>query len=88
MCIRDSIPAGQLSTTLPLEPISDQVAEGIDSIGLAIEIAPCFPPREIWIPIKDDQLSLPELGEDITICLGDTVQLMGQADLQSESKFL
>ena len=79
------IPAGQLSTTLPLETISDQVAEGLDSIGLAIEIAPCFPPKEIWIPIKDDQLSLPELGEDITICLGDTVQLMGQANLQSDT---
>jgi len=80
-----TIPAGELSTALAIETISDQVAEGLDSIGLAIEIAPCFPPQIIWIPIKDDQLSLPELGEDITICLGDTVQLMGQADLQSDT---
>ncbi|GEM_PF-2062060 len=80
-----TIPAGQLSTSLSIETISDQVAEGLDSIGLAIEIAPCFPPKEIWIPIKDDQLSLPELGGDRTICLGDTVQLMGQAAIQSDT---
>ncbi len=80
-----TIPAGELSTVLAIETISDQLTEGLDSIGIAIEIAPCFPPREIWIPIKDDQLSLPELGENINICLGDTVQLMGQTDIQSST---
>lgn len=80
-----TIPAGQLSTVLAIETISDQLTEGLDSIGLSIEIAPCFPPRQIWIPIKDDQLSLPELGENINICLGDTVQLMGQTDVQSST---
>lgn len=78
-----TIPAGQLSTTLPIETIADQVAEGIESFGLAIEIAPCFPPREIWIPINDNQLSLPDLGADQSICAGETVQLMAQTDLQS-----
>ena len=80
-----TIPAGQLSTVLAIETISDQLTEGLDSIGIAIEIAPCFPPRQIWIPIKDDQLSLPELGESINICLGDTVQLIGQTEVQSST---
>ncbi len=70
------IPAGELSASFSIEALKDDEVEANDSIGIEIQIAQCLSDT-IWIPIKDAQLELPDLGDDLQICAGDSVQLLG-----------
>jgi len=79
-----TIPAGELSTSFSIEALADQTVEPGDSIGIEIEIAACLSDT-IWIPIKDAQLALPALGEDLTICNGDSIQLLAPVTNQFDS---
>jgi len=78
------IPAGDLSTSFSIEAIVDETVEPNDSIGIEIQIAPCLSDT-IWIPVKDAQLELPDLGNDLSICAGDSVQIVGPTDNLSDS---
>jgi len=73
------IPAGDLSTSLSIAAIEDEIVEANDSIGIEIQIAPCLSDT-IWIPVKDAQLELPDLGNDLSICAGDSIQLLGPTE--------
>lgn len=78
------IPAGEVSASFSIEAIADATVEANDSIGIEIQIAPCLSDT-IWIPIKDAQLELPDLGNDLRICAGDTAQLSGSLGNPTDS---
>lgn len=78
------IPAGEVSASFSIEAIADDMVEANDSIGIEIQIAPCLSDT-IWIPIKDAQLELPDLGDDLNICQGDSAQLFGSLGTPADS---
>jgi len=78
------IPAGEVSQSISIEAIADQTVEANDSIGIEIQIAQCLADT-IWIPVKDAQLELPDLGNDLNICTGDSTQLLGALESPTDS---
>lgn len=71
-----TIPAGETSFTIPIQSMDDNVLEKeLDSLGIDLQISDCQT-ETVWIPIKDKGTLINDLGEDMTICAGDTAQLM------------
>lgn len=71
------IPSGQTSITLPVKPLLDNLAEGIETIGLDIQTNPCR--RDTFYLNLSDNLLLPaaQLPDQVVVCRGDSVLLNG-----------
>ena len=74
------IPQGQTSITVPINAIVDDLDEGLESIGIDIQRDVCNRDT-FWIFIRDNEIVPPNLGNDLMICQGDSVQLDGTLPL-------
>lgn len=74
------IAAGDSVICFPIIPIEDGIMEGIDSLGVDVQIDPCNRDT-FWIYIKDADLPELELPNDTMICKGDSVYLDGTLDI-------
>lgn len=68
------IPAGQLSTTVTIEGIQDNIAEGTEYISIAYNQSNCKRDT-IYLSIRDYLLEEPSLPMDTIICAGNSVEL-------------
>ncbi|MEM6964004.1 MAG: choice-of-anchor L domain-containing protein [Bacteroidota bacterium] len=66
------IPEGDSIICQEIIPIVDGIAEGLDSLGIDVQIDPCTRDT-FWIYIQDPQINPPDLPADMTICNGDSV---------------
>ncbi len=71
-----TIPAGDSAVTIDVIAWEDGIAEGIESIGIDVQRDPCNRDT-LWLFIRDNEILPPELGNDTTICRGDSVLLDG-----------
>ena len=67
---------GTSSLTVPINAIVDNIDEGLESIGIDIQRDICNRDT-FWIYIRDNEIIPPDLGPDLLICQGDSVQLDG-----------
>ncbi len=74
------IAAGDSIVCFPIIPIEDGIMEGIDSLGVDVQIDPCNRDT-FWIYIKDAELPELELQNDTMICKGDSVYIDGTLDI-------
>lgn len=74
------IPAGDSVVSLPVIAFDDGIAEGIETIGIDIQVDPCNRDT-FYFYIQDNAIVNPVLGPDTIICLGASVQLDGTLDL-------
>ena len=77
-----TIPAGQTSFTLAITPISDALNEGQETIGIELEWSNCET-ETAFLYLIDPILEEIDLGEDVSICIGESAQLDGTANVQS-----
>ena len=77
-----SIPAGQTSVTIPVIPLTDTNTEGIESVGLDVQINDCTRDT-FYLYLSDPTLENPDLGEDQTLCNGESLQLDGTVNAES-----
>lgn len=78
------IPAGQTSVSIPVIPIVDSNIEGVESIGLDIQINDCTRDT-FYLYLRDPELETPDLGDDLSVCGSETVDLDGTISASSES---
>ncbi|MEM1122518.1 MAG: choice-of-anchor L domain-containing protein, partial [Bacteroidota bacterium] len=70
-----TIPAGETTFSIPIQSMDDgELEKELDSLGIDLQISDCQT-ETVWIPIKDKGALINDLGEDLTICAGDTAQL-------------
>ncbi|MEN0004132.1 MAG: choice-of-anchor L domain-containing protein [Bacteroidota bacterium] len=70
------IPAGDSTISVPLVAIEDGIAEGVETILIDIQLDPCT--RDTFtVLVRDNQLVERDLGNDTTICQGNSIQLDG-----------
>jgi gliding motility-associated-like protein len=69
-----SIPLGDSVVVVPIVPIDDNILEGTESIGFDVQIDICERDT-FWIYIRENNIKKPVLGNDVTICSGDVLQL-------------
>jgi gliding motility-associated-like protein len=74
------IPAGDSSITVPIIAFEDGLVEGDEYLLLDIQRDPCTRDT-ISIIIRDNPLVDPDLGDDIVMCEGDSIQLDGTLDV-------
>jgi gliding motility-associated-like protein len=74
------IAAGDSVVCFPIIPIEDGILEGIDSLGVDVQIDPCNRDT-FWVYIKDADLPELVLPNDTMICKGDSVYLDGTLDI-------
>lgn len=77
-----TIPAGQTEFILPITPIADTANEGQETIGIELEWSDCEI-ETAFIYLIDPVLEPIDLGEDVSICIGESVDLDGTASVQS-----
>ncbi len=77
-----SIPAGQTSVSIPVSPIADSNIEAVEGIGLDIQINDCTRDT-FFLYLRDPELETPDLGDDLVICGGASVDLDGTIDASS-----
>lgn len=70
------IPAGETSVSIPITAFEDGLVEGDETLLIDIQKDPCTRDT-ISILIRDNPLVEPDLGDDLIICQGDSVQLDG-----------
>ncbi len=75
------IPAGDTSVSVPIIAIEDFIDEPLESIGIDVQRDPCNRDT-FWIFIRDNLLEAPDLGNDTTICQGDTMSLDGTLSVE------
>ncbi len=78
--LTDVIPAGETSLTLNIRALSDEIIEPLDSIGFEVELNDCDT-ETFWVYIKDSELDGLELGDDTSVCPGDSVSFNGELGL-------
>ena len=71
-----TIPAGDSSISVEINAIVDNLAEGMETIGVDIQRDVCNRDT-FWLFIRDNEILPPDLGPDTTICHGDSVALDG-----------
>ncbi len=64
------IPAGQLSITVPINALEDNMVEPLESIGIAVQVDPCNWDT-IYLYIRDKILQAPILN-DTSVCVANT----------------
>lgn len=70
------IPAGDSAVTIPVVAFEDMVTEGEETLLIDVQTDPCN--RDTFeIILRENPLVPPDLGPDLTICPGDSVQLAG-----------
>ncbi len=79
-----SIPAGQTSVSIPVVPIGDANIENVESIGLDILINDCTRDT-FFLYLRDPELETPDLGDDVSVCSGASVDLDGTITASSVS---
>lgn len=62
-----TIPAGQISSSIDITPLADELNEEIESIGIVIANDNCFSDT-IWVGIEDNYLISPEEQDVIYLC--------------------
>ena len=77
-----TIPAGQIEYTLPITPIADAINEGQETVGIELEWSNCET-ETAYLYLLDPVLEDIDLGEDVSICIGESVDLDGTASVQS-----
>lgn len=65
-----SIPAGQSTVTIPVVALEDNVTEGLESIGVSVQVDPCNKDT-VFLYIRDRILQAPLLN-DTSVCLPNT----------------
>ncbi len=75
------IPAGDSSLVIPIVALEDGLDEGIESIIFDIQKNICKRDT-VYVHIRDNEIIPPELGDDITSCRGDSVQLDGTVPVE------
>ncbi len=78
--LQDFIRQGEKSLTLNIRPLIDPVDEGLDSLGFMVDINDCES-ETYWFYIRENDLEKVDLGEDGSICPGDSLQLDGEPDI-------
>ena len=73
------IPSGDSIGHISILPLEDNEVENMETVGVVTEINACTFDT-IWINILENQLVPPDLGADLSICAGETVQLDGNID--------
>ena len=76
--------AGQDSISIPIIALEDGVTEINEIIGIDIRKDLCTRDT-IWITVRDNKLIMPNLGNDTSICRGDSVQIFGKLNVQLPS---
>ena len=74
--VTDIIKRGEKSLTLNIRPLSDAVEEGLDSLGFTVDINDCES-ETYWFYFRENDLEELDLGEDQSVCPGDSIQLEG-----------
>jgi hypothetical protein len=74
------IPAGDSTISIPIIAFEDFIEEGDETLLIDIQKDPCTRDT-ISIIIRDNPLVEPDLGDDVIICEGDSVQLDGTLDV-------
>jgi len=75
-----TIPAGETTFKIPIQSMDDgELEKELDSLGIDLRISDCQT-ETVWIPIRDKGTFINDLGEDHTICAGDTTQLFATND--------
>ncbi len=74
------IPAGDSTISVPITAFEDFIEEGDETLLIDIQRDPCTRDT-ISIIIRDNPLVEPDLGDDVIICEGDSVQLDGTLDV-------
>ena len=69
-----TIPAGQMSVQLPVEVVDDLIAEGTESILLALDV-PCLCSDPVIEMFIEDRPTVEVLLDDMIICSTDTIAL-------------
>ncbi len=71
-----TIPAGETTFKVPIQSMDDgELEKELDSLGIDLRISDCQV-ETVWIPIKDKGTFINDLGNDLTICAGDTTQIL------------
>lgn len=71
------IPAGDSSVSVPIVALEDGLDEGIETILIDVQLDPCN--RDTFtVLVRDNPLIPKDLGNDTTICLGESVSLDGR----------
>ncbi len=65
-----TIPAGQSTITVPVVALEDNIAEGLESIGISVQVDPCKKDT-VYLYIRDRILQAPVLA-DSSVCLPNT----------------
>ncbi len=78
--LQDFIARGETSLTLNIRPLIDPVDEGLDSLGFEVDINDCES-ETFWFYFRENDLEKVDLGEDGSICPGDSMQLDGKLDI-------
>ena len=78
--LQDFIAKGETSLTLNIRPLIDPVDEGLDSLGFMVDINDCET-ETYWFYFRENELEKVDLGEDGSICPGDSMQLDGKPDI-------
>lgn len=79
------IPAGQTSVTVPVIPLTDSNTEGTESIGFDIQINDCTRDT-FYLYLRDPTLEMPDLGDDLSGCAGESYTLDGTINTQGTNE--
>jgi gliding motility-associated-like protein len=71
------IPAGDSTISIPIIAFEDNIDEGEETILIDVQRDPCNRDT-IPILIRENPLIPADLGPDVTLCLGDSVELQGE----------
>jgi len=71
------IPAGDSVVSVPVTAFDDGILEGIETIGIDIQVDPCNRDT-FYFYIRDNDIVPMDLGPDTTVCLTQPVQLYGE----------
>jgi gliding motility-associated-like protein len=74
------VPQGDSTVSVPIIAFEDGLDEGVETIAIDVQRDICNRDT-FFINIRDNELIPPDLGPDLDICAGDTVQLDGTINI-------